>query len=82
MIAIRSWTATPKNLLPQLACLHPFAETALDSHLHRLKQVPKHGVTARIIDFTASRVTVGSAMHTEAFCDLSADPELFEGEAP
>eukprot|EP00983_Pelagomonas_calceolata_P111300 1159766-Pelagomonas_calceolata.AAC.12 len=40
-------------------------------------QVQTHGMAASIIDFTASRLrTLTGAL---AYCDLSCDPELFEG---
>eukprot|EP00798_Chlamydomonas_sp_ICE-L_P014639 gene14639-20675_t len=51
------------------------------STLFRLRgvdiQVPTLGVNACIIDFTASRLR--TLQQQLAFCDLSQDPELFEG---
>ena len=42
---------------------------------------PTNGLAVNIIDFTLSRLDMGDGKEDVAFCDLEADPELFEGPA-
>ena len=42
---------------------------------------PTNGLAVNIIDFTLSRLDMGDGKKDVAFCDLEADPELFEGPA-